>query len=83
MFGAPATDDPSSGFNHCVAPRPPDCVDAPATSYPTDECERRVRSYVANVFRYRECLGAETQRQVRRANDTLDKWKRRQSYERR
>lgn len=82
LFGAPAADDLSSGFNLCVAPRPPDCVDAPAASSPTDDCERRVRAYVTNVFHYRECLGAETRRQVRRANDTLEKLKHRQSNER-
>ena len=79
FLGAPSVDEPSSGFNLCVAPRPPDCVDASQAPGPVEDCERRVQAYVARVFRYRECLEAETERQVRRANETLDKWKCKQS----
>ncbi|ARN83805.1 hypothetical protein DSM21852_23750 [Methylocystis bryophila] len=81
LFAPPGANEPSSGFNLCVAAQPPDCVDAPAKS-DYENCERRVRAYLANVFRYRECLEVETERQVRRANDTLDKLKRKQPMER-
>ena len=79
FLGAPGAGEPSPGFTLCVAPRPPDCVDAPGKSDSLEECERRVRGYIANVFRYRECLESETERQVRRANETLDKFKCKQS----
>ncbi len=79
FLGSSGADEPSSGFTLCVAPRPPDCVDAPGKSDSIEDCERRVAAYIATVFRYRECLEAETERQVRRANETLDKLKCKQS----
>lgn len=79
LFAPPGADEPSPGFTLCVAPRPPHCVDAPGKSDPIEDCEHRVRGYVENVARYRKCLQAETERQVRRANETLDKLNRKQS----
>ncbi len=78
LFAPPGADEPSSGFNLCVAPHPPGCVEAPAKSDSAEDCERRVQAYVTKVFGYRECLEAESERQVRRANDTLDKLKSKQ-----
>ena len=75
FFGSPGAEQPSPGFTLCVAPRPPDCVDAPGKSNSVEECERRVRGYIANVFRFRQCIEAESEREVRRANEVLDKWK--------
>jgi len=78
LLGPPGAGEPWSGFTLCVAPQPPDCVDAPAKSGPATDCERRVRAYVARVFGYRECLEAEIEREVRRANEILDRLKCRQ-----
>jgi len=78
-MSARGVDEPSSGFTLCVAPRPPDCVDAPGKSDSIEDCERRVVAYISNVFRYRECLEAETERQVRPDNEILDKLKCKQS----
>lgn len=76
LYAAMAAAEPSPGFTFCVAPDPPECIDAPAKSERNnDECEARVQAYVANVFRFRECLEAESERQIRRANEALDRWK--------
>jgi hypothetical protein len=76
FLGSPGAEEPSPGFTLCVAPRPPDCVDAPpGPPDPLEDCERRVRAYVANVFKFRQCIEAESEREVRRANEVLDKWK--------
>lgn len=81
LFGAPGAIEPSPGFTFCVTPHPPDCIDAPAKSDPAEDCERRVRAYTARVFRYRECLEAEIERHVGRANEVLDKLKCKQTKE--
>jgi hypothetical protein len=68
--------EPSSGFEYCAPPYPPTCVgeEPSKPSSPTD-CEAQVQAYVANVFRFRECLDAESEREVRRANEILEQWR--------
>jgi len=63
------------GFDLCVAPQSPACVNAPRKQLKRDECEAEVRAYTAAVFHFRECIEAESAREVRRANDVLDRWK--------
>lgn len=75
LYSYPAAAEPSPGFTYCVAPFPPDCVKAPVRSDSHDECETRVQAYVASVFRFRECVEAESEREVRRANEVLDQWR--------
>ena len=67
--------EPSPGFAYCAPPSPPNCVGEPSKpSSPTD-CEAQVQAYVASVFRFRECLDAESEREVRRANEILEQWR--------
>jgi hypothetical protein len=75
LYSYPADAEPSPGFTYCVAPFPPDCVKAPVNSDSHDDCETRVQAYVANVFRFRQCIEAESEREVRRANEVLDQWR--------
>ena len=75
FLGSPGAEEPSPGFTLCVAPRPPDCVDAPRNPDLLEDCDLRLRAYVANVFKFRQCIEAESEREVRRANEVLDKWK--------
>jgi hypothetical protein len=63
------------GFDLCVAPQPPSCVDAPNKRLKREACEEAMQAYVERVFHFRECIEAETEREVRRANDVLDYWK--------
>lgn len=70
-----ATAEPSPGFTFCVTPYPPDCVKAPLTAQTHDQCEAQVQAYIASVFHFRECIEAESEREVRRANELLDQWR--------
>lgn len=72
---ASAAAEPSSGFDLCVAPYPPACVNEPRKQLKRDECESELRAYTAAVFHFRECIEAESAREVRRANEVLDHWK--------
>lgn len=62
-----------SGFNFCAPPLRPACIDAPDADEAA--CDRDVQSFISTVFKYRECLGKETERAVREANDALEAWK--------
>ena len=79
LFNSGDAIEPSPGFTLCVAPRPPNCVDGPGKSNAAEVCEPRVQAYIVNVFRYRECLEAESERQVRRANEVVNEMKCRRS----
>ncbi len=72
---ASAAAEPVPGFDLCVAPYSPACVNAPRKQLKRDECEAEVRAYTAAVFHFRECIEAESAREVRRANEVLDRWK--------
>ena len=71
FFDAQTRDDRWS-WGYCAPPYPPACVDQ-LSKAPKDRtsCEKEIDSYVANVFRYRGCLSAETERAVREANRVL------------
>lgn len=72
----------STGFTFCAAPHRPACVSANANELSAEACDLEVKSYIAMVFRYRECLEAESERAVRESNDVIDHWRCRQTGER-
>ena len=75
LYSYPVSAEPGPGFTYCVAPYPPDCVKKPLNSESHDDCETSVQAYVASVFRFRECIEAESEREVRRANEVLEQWR--------
>lgn len=78
---APVYSQAASGFNFCVAPPRPACV-FETSNRAAGACDREVEAYVGVVFRYRECLEAESERAVRESNDVIDHWRCRQNGER-
>jgi|GEM_PF-3065942 len=57
---------------YCAPPYPPACVGAPAKEAKARlSCERAADAYVADVFKYRDCLNKEMQRAVLEANKVI------------
>lgn len=71
--GAVRAAGPARGFAYCAPPTPPACVGKDAANEAA--CDAEVQAFVATVFRYRECLEAESERAVREANDVIETWK--------
>lgn len=78
----PARAQAVSGFNFCAPPHRPACVSENSSKIAANACDEEIKSYIATVFRYRECLETESERAVRESNEVIDQWRCRQSGER-
>ena len=59
-------------WGYCAPPYPPACVGAPAKEAKARKsCEQATEAYVAEVFKYRDCLSKEMQRAVLEVNTVI------------
>jgi hypothetical protein len=59
-------------WGYCAPPYPPACVAAPAKEAKARKsCEQATETYVADVFKYRDCLSKEMQRAVLEVNKVI------------
>ncbi len=63
-------------WGYCAPPYPPACVGAPAKEAKARKsCEQATEVYVADVFKYRDCLTKEMERAVLEANKVIQAMK--------
>jgi hypothetical protein len=73
--GAATAVELTPGFTYCAPPYRPPCVAETVQGKSMSACDEEAQAYIASVFRYRECLEAESERAVREANETVEAWK--------
>ena len=68
----------AAGFDYCVRPQLPACIDNPKTyASPAGQiaCDAESRSLIAATFSYRECMSRTVETTLKATNEALDRYK--------